>query len=189
MARGRSVYRCTECGHEHAKWVGRCEGCGAWNAVAEEPTVLRAAGSPRRAVGRSGGTARLPDRPPARLRDVASEPLQRWRTGLPEFDFVLGGGIVPGSMVLVGGEPGIGKSTLLLQVAARLDAAGQRTLYVSGEESPLQVKLRADRLDDSAADVELLSETLLETVIATGSAQEPAAMIVDSIQTVFTSEL
>ncbi|HEU5040353.1 MAG TPA: ATPase domain-containing protein, partial [Gemmatimonadales bacterium] len=138
MARGRSVYRCTECGHEHAKWVGRCEGCGAWNAVAEEPVVVRAAATGRRTAGRVGG--RLPDRPPARLREVATEPLQRWRTGIPEFDFVLGGGIVPGSMSLIGGEPGIGKSTLLLQAAARLEAAGRTVLYASGEESPDQIR-------------------------------------------------
>src|SRR5947208_5986114 len=104
MPRPKSVYRCTECGHEHPKWVGRCEACGAWNAVAEEPGG--------RAVGRKGGTgarSNLPPYrrtavPPARLRDVATQPLGRWRTGLPEFDFVLGGGIVPGSMILIGGE-------------------------------------------------------------------------------------
>jgi len=111
------------------------------------------------------------------------------RTGLDEFDFVLGGGIVPGSMVLVGGEPGIGKSTILLQVAARVNERGGSALYVTGEESPLQVKLRADRLDAGAGDVELLSETLLETVLATASARSPSVMIVDSIQTVFTADL
>ena len=107
---------------------------------------------------------------PVRLRDVSGRAEERWKTGLNEFDFVLGGGIVPGSMILIGGEPGIGKSTLLLQVASKLQAAGHRTLYVSGEESPLQVKLRADRLSDHAGDVELLGETLLETIIATAAA-------------------
>ena len=110
----RSVYRCTECGAEYPKWVGRCEACGAWNTVAEE------------AVGRSGGRggrgkkSNQPARAPVRLADVAAEGLRRWQTGLNEFDFVLGGGVVPGSMVIVGGEPGIGKSTLLLQCSARL---------------------------------------------------------------------
>ena len=104
MAKTRSVYRCTECGHEHAKWVGRCEGCGAWNAVAEEPVLERKVAQTR---GRRGAGAQRADVPAAqRLRDVASTPLTRWDTGLPEFDFVLGGGIVPGSMILIGGEPG-----------------------------------------------------------------------------------
>lgn len=108
---------------------------------------------------------------------------------MTEFDFVLGGGIVAGSMVLVGGEPGIGKSTLLLQVAAQLEASGRRTLYVSGEESPLQVRLRAERLRGDAGEVHLLGETLLETIIATAAAVAPSVLIVDSIQTVFTADL
>jgi DNA repair protein RadA/Sms len=135
-------------------------------------------------MGEGGSVAVAP-----RLRDVSGSERERWRTGLGEFDFVLGGGIVPGSMVLVGGEPGIGKSTLLLQIAARMQQQGRGTLYVSGEESPLQVKLRADRLDEPAGDVSLLSETLLETVIATGTASAPDVMIVDSVQTVFTQDL
>jgi len=104
--------------------------------------------------------------PTPRLRDIKSSAGRRLKTGIKEFDFVLGGGIVPGSMVLVGGEPGIGKSTLLLQVAGRLQELGHSTLYVSGEESALQVKLRAERLHGSAEDVALLNETLLETIIA-----------------------
>lgn len=108
---------------------------------------------------------------------------------MTEFDFVLGGGIVAGSMVLIGGEPGIGKSTLLLQVAAQLEAAGRRTLYVSGEESPLQVRLRAERLRGDAGEVHLLGETLLETIIATAASVAPSVLIVDSIQTVFTADL
>jgi DNA repair protein RadA/Sms len=123
------------------------------------------------------------------LREIVATEAQRWRTGLDELDFVLGGGVVPGSMVLVGGEPGIGKSTLLLQTAARLQAAGHDALYVSGEESALQVKLRAERLSEPAGDVALLGETQLETILATAAAANPAVMIVDSIQTVFTSEL
>jgi DNA repair protein RadA/Sms len=113
----------------------------------------------------------------------------RWKTGLAEFDFVLGGGIVPGSMILIGGEPGIGKSTLLLQVAARLEKESHRTLYVSGEESPLQVRLRAERLGDDSINVDVLGETLLETILATASAIGPSVLIVDSIQTVFTADL
>ncbi|GAC1516767.1 MAG: DNA repair protein RadA [Gemmatimonadaceae bacterium] len=124
-----------------------------------------------------------------KLRDVQGSESTRWRTGVDEFDFVLGGGIVPGSMILVGGEPGIGKSTLLLQVAAALQLGGRDALYVSGEESPLQVKLRSDRLGGSADAVELLSETLLETILATAASRCPKVMIVDSIQTVFTADL
>src|SRR4051812_14123185 len=104
MSKPKSVYRCTECGHEHPKWVGRCEACGEWNTIAEEPAVVRGRGEAGKR-GRKGGAVGLASRP-ARLRDVASSPLERWRTGLPEFDYVLGGGIVPGSMTLIGGEPG-----------------------------------------------------------------------------------
>ena len=192
MAKSRTVYRCTECGAEHSKWQGRCDQCGEWNTLVEEiaaPKVAAAGGSSRRIGGarslaEGGNVAVTP-----RLREVKGSNARRWKTGLDEFDFVLGGGIVPGSMVLIGGEPGIGKSTLLLQVAARLEAAGHATLYASGEESPLQVKLRADRLDGGAGEVSLLSETNLETVLATSAAASPAVLIVDSIQTVFTADL
>jgi DNA repair protein RadA/Sms len=189
----KTVYRCTECGAEYSKWQGRCDTCGEWNTLAEEFAApkpsAKSGGAARRlgggdALGAGGSVAPTP-----RLRDVQGSESKRLRTGINEFDFVLGGGIVPGSMVLVGGEPGIGKSTLLLQVAARVQSAGERVLYVSGEESPLQVKLRADRMGDPAGDVELLSETLLETILATAGASSPGVMIVDSIQTVFTADL
>ncbi len=124
-----------------------------------------------------------------RLREVEGTERKRWTTGLGEFDFVLGGGIVPGSVVLVGGEPGIGKSTILLQVAARLEAEGHRTLYVSGEESALQVKLRADRIEGAAGEVSLLAETELETVLLRAAETAPAVLLVDSIQTVYTPDL
>ncbi|HUO51589.1 MAG TPA: DNA repair protein RadA [Gemmatimonadaceae bacterium] len=188
--KARTVYRCTECGAEHPKWAGRCDACGEWNTLAEE---IAAAPAATGAARRRAGPAALADggsvAATARLGEVQGSEARRWTTGMKEFDFVLGGGIVPGSMVLVGGEPGIGKSTLLLQVAARLQQAGHRTLYVSGEESPLQVKLRADRLSEKAADVELLAETQLETILATAAAMEPRALFVDSIQTAFTGDL
>jgi DNA repair protein RadA/Sms len=189
MAKARTVYRCTECGAEFPKWAGRCESCTAWNTLAEEPvasipTSRRTAA--RAATGVVGTTERLDA--------VTGTEMHRWRTGLNEFDFVLGGGIVPGSMVLVGGEPGIGKSTLLLQVAARLETGGHATLYVSGEESALQVKLRADRLTENAGAVTLLTETSLETILATASqaradGQRIDALVIDSIQTVHTELL
>jgi DNA repair protein RadA/Sms len=187
MARARSVYRCTECGHEHAKWVGRCEGCGAWNAVAEEPVVVGRTGGP--ADRRKGGTLQRSVGPPSRLREVATEALHRWRTGINEFDFVLGGGIVPGSMILIGGEPGIGKSTLLLQAAARLEAAGRTVLYASGEESPDQIRLRADRLTEDAGAVHVLGETRLEAIVGAAEAVSADVVVIDSIQTVYTETL
>jgi DNA repair protein RadA/Sms len=195
--KARTVYRCTECGADHPKWAGRCDVCGAWNSLVEEMAAksVPTGGASRRAGGartlaEGGSVAATP-----RLRDVSGSEARRWKTGIDEFDFVLGGGIVPGSMILIGGEPGIGKSTLLLQVAGRLQGAGHPTLYASGEESALQVKLRADRLgrdaigDVSLLDVSLLSETNLETILTTAAAVRPAVLVVDSIQTVYTVDL
>src|SRR4051812_8216305 len=147
MAKTKTVYRCTECGADYSKWQGRCDTCGEWNTLVEEMAApeLAAAGASSRRIGgarslaEGGSVAATP-----RLRDVSGSEARRWKTGIDEFDYVLGGGIVPGSMILIGGEPGIGKSTLLLQVAARLQAE-HPTLYASGEESALQIKLRADR--------------------------------------------
>lgn len=191
MARARSVYRCTECGHDHPKWAGRCEACGEWNTVAEEPVVLRAATAGLRGATRARGSARAHggEAAPARLRDVATHPLERWRIGIPELDFVLGGGIVPGSMTLIGGEPGIGKSTLLLQAAARLQRAGRAVLYASGEESPDQLRLRADRLEEDAGAVHVLGETRLEAILDAAAALPADAVVIDSIQTVYTDAL
>jgi len=192
MPKTKTVYRCTECGAEYPRWQGRCETCGEWNTLVEEimaPKVAVGGGSSRRIAGArslaEGGSVA----PTPRLREVHGSEAKRWKTGIDEFDFVLGGGIVPGSMILIGGEPGIGKSTILLQVAARLEANGHATLYASGEESALQVKLRADRLSEGADEVSLLSETNLETILATSSAAAPAVLMVDSIQTVFTADL
>ena len=189
--KSKTVYRCTECGADHPKWAGRCDVCSAWNSLVEE-MASRAApsgGASRRAGGArtlaEGGSVMATPR----LRDVSGSESQRWKTRIDEFDFVLGGGIVPGSMILIGGEPGIGKSTLLLQVAARLQNAGHATLYASGEESALQIKLRADRLAENAGDVSLLSETNLETILTTAAAASPAVLVIDSIQTVFTNDL
>ena len=187
----KTIFRCTDCGADHPKWAGRCDVCGAWNSLVEE-MASRAAptgGASRRAGGarslaEGGSVATTP-----RLRDVSGSEARRWKTGINEFDFVLGGGIVPGSMILIGGEPGIGKSTLLLQVAARLQNAGHHTLYASGEESALQIKLRADRLAEDAGEVSLLSETNLETILTTAAAASPQVLVIDSIQTVFTNDL
>lgn len=181
--RARSVYRCTECGHDHAKWVGRCEACGAWNAVNEEPAAVESAG--RGSTRRS----RSPHPPVVTLGALAETPLQRWSTGLLEFDYVLGGGIVPGSMTLIGGEPGIGKSTILLQAAARLVTAGRCVLYASGEESPGQLRLRAARLTEDASGVLVVGETRLEGILTAAAAAQADVVVLDSIQTVFTDVL
>lgn len=185
-ARSRSTYRCTECGAESPKWAGRCDACGEWNTLAEEPAARtgrggQARGSRSRASGDPGD--------PVRVGDVEGAASARITSGIGELDFVLGGGIVPGALVLVGGEPGIGKSTILLQVTAALQGRGVSTLYVSGEESPLQVRLRAERLGASALDVPVLAETMLEHVVATAERHRPDVLVVDSIQTLYTSEL
>src|SRR5436309_99941 len=182
MTRARSVYRCAECGHDHPKWVGRCEACGEWNTVAEEPiAAVKGGKTERRKDGRSST--------PQALADVEEARLVRWTTGIPEFDFVLGGGIVPGSMALIGGEPGIGKSTLLLQAAARLRAAGRHVLYASGEESPEQIRLRADRLVEDAGPVLVLGETRLDAVLDAARHTRAELLVLDSIQTVYTESL
>ncbi|HEX8391741.1 MAG TPA: DNA repair protein RadA [Longimicrobium sp.] len=187
MARTKTAFFCRECGNETPKWQGQCPACREWNSLVEEPAA------PRRAkAAASGSSVRLAGAgspAPVRLRDVEGAEGQRWPTGLAEFDFVLGGGIVPGSVVLVGGEPGIGKSTILLQVAARLEGAGRSTLYVSGEESAHQVKLRADRMDQPAGAVTLLAETELDTLLLRAAELNPRVLLVDSIQTVYTPEL
>jgi DNA repair protein RadA/Sms len=184
VAKAKSVYRCTDCGHDHPKWVGRCEACGEWNTVAEEPLTLAPPSG-----GRGGQSGRGSGAVPARLGDVQESRLVRWSSGLQEFDFVLGGGIVPGSMILVGGEPGIGKSTLLLQAAARLEMSGRRVLYVSGEESPEQLRLRADRMTEDSRAVHVLGETQLEAIIDAAARLPAEVLILDSIQTIYTATL
>ena len=167
-----ALYFCAECGAESLKWQGQCGACGAWNSLRESP----AAKGPGRA---SAVTA------PAeivRLSEVAAEPAQRMPTGLEEFDRVLGGGLVKGSVVLLGGDPGIGKSTILLQVAGRNPASGE-TLYVSGEESLQQLTLRAARLGLEQAGVRAIAETSLDSVLSTVERAKPAWLIIDSVQT------
>jgi DNA repair protein RadA/Sms len=172
----RTIHVCTACGAEHAKWAGQCATCGAWNVLveADAPSTTRSPAT------RGAVSAAAP------LASVSASATPRVATGMPEFDFVLGGGIVPGSLVLVGGEPGIGKSTLLLQAAALLQAAGAPVLYVSGEESPLQVKLRAERLREDAGPVHILGETMLERIFEVAERARPGVLIIDSIQTIAT---
>lgn len=183
MARARTVYLCSECGGESNRWQGQCQHCGAWNTLVEE----RIRPSPTRP--RFGGPTRAQTPGIVALSAVEGAQRPRWRIGLAELDFVLGGGVVPGSLVLLGGAPGIGKSTLLLQVSARLAGAGHRVLYVSGEESAFQVKLRAERLVEPCDEVLMLAETSAEAIVDRVEEIQPDVLIVDSIQTLYTDSL
>lgn len=182
MPKVRTVFFCTECGGESHRWQGQCPHCTAWNTLVEE----RVRPAP---VAERVGTDRSSEARPISLAQVEGSQRPRWAVGLAELDFVLGGGVVPGSMVLLGGEPGIGKSTLLLQVSARLAGLGHRVLYVSGEESAYQVKLRAQRLNEPSDDVLMLAETSAEAVIDRIEEIEPNILVIDSIQTLYTERL
>ncbi|MFL5381198.1 MAG: DNA repair protein RadA [Longimicrobiaceae bacterium] len=184
MAKTRTAFFCRECGNETPRWQGQCPACSEWNTLVEEPSAAK-----KKPAGSAASVRLASDAVPVRLRDVEGAERRRWTTGLGELDFVLGGGIVPGSVVLVGGEPGIGKSTILLQVAARLESSSLRTLYVSGEESAHQVKLRAERLGGDAAEVTLLAETELDAILLRAAEIGPEVLLIDSIQTVYTPEL
>ena len=175
-----TVFTCQNCGHQSGKWLGKCPECGEWNSLVEEraPTV-------RKGTARNG--FKLREVAAVAYDEIASQDDVRVPSGVTEFDRVLGGGIVPGTLVLIGGDPGIGKSTLLLQVADRLSASGTTVLYVSGEESERQIKLRGERLKIEAANLYLLPETNLENIFHEVERLKPGAIIVDSIQTVFSA--
>jgi DNA repair protein RadA/Sms len=180
MKHTKPVFVCTDCGSQAPKWLGRCPDCNAWNSFVEEKAAPR---MPERSSAALGGTsARLYD-------DVELVVGERIPTGISEFDRVLGGGIVPGSLVLLGGEPGIGKSTLLLQAAAHFAAHVGPVLYCSGEESEHQIKMRGERLGVGRAPLYLLAETCVERVIDEAERLKPALLIVDSIQTVFSTKM
>jgi len=178
-----SVYRCQACGFQTGKWYGRCPDCGEFNTMAEERVA------PARAANRPGRAAPAEVSRPLPLAEVSTDAAERMRTGLAELDRVLGGGVVAGSLVLIGGDPGIGKSTLLLQACQALGEAAGPVLYVSGEESGAQVKLRADRLGLDAKALYLLAETQLEAIEAQVAQIAPRAVVVDSIQTVYLGDL
>jgi DNA repair protein RadA/Sms len=180
LKKTETIFVCQNCGHQSGKWLGKCPECGEWNSLVEE---------------RSRTTRKGPTRSGFKVRDVSavayseieSQDEVRVSSGVTEFDRVLGGGIVPGTLVLIGGEPGIGKSTLLLQVADRLSEKGAAVLYVSGEESERQIKLRGERLRIEAKNLFLLPETNLENIFHEVDRLNPGAIIVDSIQTVFSA--
>ncbi|MBK9956553.1 MAG: DNA repair protein RadA [Rhodocyclaceae bacterium] len=182
MAKAKSVYTCTECGASSPKWQGQCPGCGQWNTLVETVAEAAAAGGNRYASLAGGG--QLQDLAAIRPRE---EP--RLAVGIEEFDRVLGGGLVAGGVVLIGGDPGIGKSTLLLQALARLAEAGQPVLYVSGEESAEQVALRARRLQLETKGLRLLPEIGLEKILAALRKEKPLVAVIDSIQTLYSEAL
>ena len=179
----KTVFGCQACGFESSKWLGRCPDCGEWNSFVEERQEVPTAASKARApslLGEAGGRPK-----PYDVVDASDTP--RIPSGIGEFDRVLGGGIVPGSMVLIGGEPGIGKSTLLLQVAHLLGRQGGAVLYVSGEESERQIKMRGERLGLTGAGLFLMAETSLERILEQVDQLKPAALVVDSVQTVYSA--
>jgi len=180
MAKPRTHFTCQACGFQAAKWLGKCPDCSGWNTLVEEAPPAE---DRRPAWGASGGASR-----PVKLVDVEAAAEERRSTGLRELDRVLGGGVVPGSLVLLGGDPGIGKSTLLLAAVERLAAAGP-VLYVSGEESLRQTKMRADRLGVRSPALHLFAETDADKVLAAAEALQPVAVVVDSIQTMYLAEL
>jgi DNA repair protein RadA/Sms len=179
VARQQSRYTCQQCGQVSLTWTGKCPGCGEWNTLVEAP---QGGGGAKRA--RSAAAPK-----PTPLRDVEAPAEARLQTGIGELDRVLGGGLVPGSLVLLGGSPGIGKSTLTGMALANLTGGGRSVLYVSGEESAAQVRLRAERLGEPALSVPVLAEASLEPVLAALEAERPAACVIDSIQTLHSSEM
>jgi DNA repair protein RadA/Sms len=186
MAKVRSRHVCRECGHEAFAWSGQCAGCGEWNTLDEVAVAPKAAAG----AGKARGRRSIAGAPRAvALRDVEAPPEERLPTGIGEFDRVLGGGLVPGSLVLLGGSPGIGKSTITAMALGNLVAAGRNVLYVTGEESAAQVKMRAERLGPHALSVPALAETDLESVCASIEAEAPEACVVDSVQTLHSNEL
>jgi len=181
-AKTKSVFFCQNCGYESSKWMGQCPGCREWNTFAEEPKVI--------SKKVASGTIRRESTPrPRTLSQIEMGEAPRVTTGMGEFDRVLGGGIVQGSLVLVGGDPGIGKSTLLLQMCRNLAANGKKLLYVSGEESPQQIRMRAQRMGDFSENLKILCETNLADIRETISQERPDIVIIDSIQTMYHEEV
>jgi DNA repair protein RadA/Sms len=185
MAKDKSIFSCTECGGTSPKWLGKCPHCEAWNTLVES-RVSDASASKNRYSERAG---LAPASPVMALSEIEAQDVDRTPTGQDELDRVLGGGMVEGGVVLIGGDPGIGKSTLLLQALDGLQRTGQRTLYVTGEESGAQVALRARRLGLDHSQVNVLAETQLEKIIATLQTQSPHIAVIDSIQTVYSDQL
>ncbi len=182
MAKEKSIFTCNECGGTSPKWLGKCPSCAAWNTLVESSAVAES--GVRNRFASLAGTAEV-----AVLADIEASDVDRTPTGHSELDRVLGGGIVQGGVVLIGGDPGIGKSTLLLQALDSLQRAGKKTLYVTGEESGAQVALRSRRLGLDASQVRVLAEIQLEKILGALGAQQPDVAVIDSIQTVYSDQL
>ena len=185
MAKGRTTaFFCSECGYESAKWSGQCPACKAWNTMVEEPVSKTSGGQAKRA-----GESRISSVKPSLLSEIDLKEEDRITTGFGELDRVLGDGIVAGSLVLVGGDPGIGKSTLLLQMCRNLAADGHSVLYISGEESLKQIKMRANRIGSIRGDLRFLCETNLDRIQGVIEMEKPEIVIIDSIQTMYREEV
>src|SRR5208283_3513290 len=177
----KTVYVCQSCGSQSPRWMGKCPDCGAWNTMVEERMEKqRDIGSAKRSHGGAE---------PLLLGDIQTRDEDRFVTKICELDRVLGGGIVSGSVVLIGGDPGIGKSTLVLQMLKQVSDLRGKALYVSGEESPAQIKMRAQRLGVKSENLYVLAETQLEEILHAADGLQPQVLVVDSVQTVYTSEL
>lgn len=181
MAKGKTTtFFCKECGYESSKWLGQCPGCREWNTFVEEIVVK---------TGKNTSSAMISDKKPSCISQIETKGEERTSTGFEELDRVLGGGVVRGSLTLIGGDPGIGKSTLLLQVCRNLSDAGKQVLYVSGEESLQQIKIRADRIGTFKDNMQLFCETNLEIIREVLKREHPDVAIIDSIQTIYDAEV
>lgn len=181
MAKAKIIYACQSCGHQSPKWLGKCPDCNQWNTLVEEK--IERASHPRGELALGAAEVASP------VSEISAAEKPRVTSGIKEFDRVLGGGLVRGSVVLIGGDPGIGKSTLLLQAFAALSQTGHTCLYVSGEESRQQIKMRAERIGITSSELLLLSETSLERILDQIQMVHPRVLVIDSIQTIFTSSL
>ena len=184
MAREKTIYLCSACGYETPRWMGKCPGCGAWNTL-EEQAPQGAQAAPAKAIKQRPGTGAKA----LRLDEIPEENAVRATTGIGELDRVLGGGVVEGSLMLVGGDPGIGKSTLLLQASEHLASAGARVLYISGEESARQIKMRARRLGVASDNLLILSENAMDAAERRWEEIGPDYMVIDSIQTMYRPDM
>ncbi len=187
MAKSKTVFFCQDCGHQSPKWMGQCSGCSAWNTLVEEMVSPQNpdANANRWVAGALGASSIKP----MSLSEIDISSEARIKTGLSEFDRVLGGGVVQGSVILIGGDPGIGKSTLILQSLYHIGLGRGKVLYVSGEESPTQIKLRAERLKILSDDLYILAETAFEEIVVHADKLKPLAIVIDSIQTVYTRRM
>lgn len=181
MAKSTMVYFCKECGYETSKWLGQCPGCGQWNSMVEEPA--------RKKVVAKVSNVKEGQSKVSPITDISLEAEEKLSTGLGELDRVLGGGIVKGSLILVGGDPGIGKSTLLLQVCKNISERDNKVLYISGEESLKQIKIRANRMGEFSSNLLLLCETSLDNIEVTIKRENPKVVVIDSIQTMYKEDV